>query len=205
MFAPAIAFVDLETTGTTALGDRVTEIGIVRVDAGSEVSEWSSLVNPERSIPAGVQALTGITNAMVAGAPVFRAIADDIADRIAGSVMVAHNARFDYGFLKHEFARLGRAFTAKVLCTVKLSRRLYPEASRHNLDAVIERHALPAADRHRALGDARILWAFVQALYRERSDDDIEAAIRRVLKTPSLPPQLPPDALEAIPEAPGVY
>jgi DNA polymerase-3 subunit epsilon len=142
---------------------------------------------------------------MVAGAPAFRAIADEVADRIAGSVMVAHNARFDYGFLKHEFARLGRAFTAKVLCTVKLSRRLYPEAGRHNLDAVIERHALPAADRHRALGDARILWAFVQAIYRERSDDDIEAAIRRVLKTPSLPPQLPPDALEAIPEVPGVY
>jgi DNA polymerase-3 subunit epsilon len=205
MFAPAIAFVDLETTGTTALADRVTEIGIVRVDAGSEVSEWSTLVNPERSIPAGVQALTGITNAMVERAPTFRAIADEVAGRIAGCIMVAHNARFDYGFLKHEFARLGRAFTARVLCTVKLSRRLYPDAGRHNLDAVIERHALPLFDRHRALGDARALWAFVQAIYRDKSIDDIEAAIRRVLKTPSLPPQLAPDALDGIPEAPGVY
>jgi DNA polymerase-3 subunit epsilon len=205
MFAPSIAFVDLETTGTTALGDRVTEIGIVRVENGSDVSEWSTLVNPERSIPAGVQALTGITNAMVAHAPTFRAIADEVAARLAGSIMVAHNARFDYGFLKHEFARLGRAFTAKVLCTVKLSRRLYPDAGRHNLDAVIARHALPGDDRHRALGDARILWAFVQALYRDKSLDDIDVAVRRVLRMPSLPPQLAPDALDAIPEAPGVY
>jgi DNA polymerase-3 subunit epsilon len=119
--------------------------------------------------------------------------------------MVAHNARFDYGFLKHEFARLGRAFTAKALCTVKLSRRLYPDAGRHNLDAIVARHALPANDRHRALGDARILWAFVQALYRDKAPEEIEAATRRVLRTPSLPPQLPLDALDAIPEAPGVY
>jgi DNA polymerase-3 subunit epsilon len=119
--------------------------------------------------------------------------------------MVAHNARFDYGFLKHEFARLGRAFRASVLCTVKLSRRLYPEAGRHNLDAVIARHALSASDRHRALGDARILWQFVQALYREKPEQDVEAAVHRILRRPSLPPQLPPDALDAIPEAPGVY
>jgi DNA polymerase-3 subunit epsilon len=205
MFAPSIAFVDLETTGTAALADRVTEVGILRVDDRYEPHEWSTLVNPECSIPAAVQALTGITNTMVAAAPTFREIADEVEARIAGCVLVAHNARFDYGFLKHEFARLGRAFTAKVLCTVKLSRRLYPEAGRHNLDAVIARHALTATDRHRALGDARILWEFVQAIYRDKSLDDIEAAIRRALKTPSLPPQLAPDALEGIPEAPGVY
>src|SRR5437773_5920230 len=103
VFAPSIAFVDLETTGTTADGDRITEVGIVRVDDQSHVSEWASLVNPECSIPAGIQALTGITNAMVAQAPTFARIADEIADRIAGCVFVAHNARFDYGFLKHEF------------------------------------------------------------------------------------------------------
>ena len=205
MFAPSIAFVDLETTGATALADRVTEIGIVRVDDGGAPDEWSTLVNPECSIPPEVQALTGITNAMVAAAPTFPQVADEVMSRIAGCLMVAHNARFDYGFLKHEFARLGRAFTAKVLCTVKLSRRLYPDAGRHNLDAVILRHGLPANDRHRALGDARILWEFVQAIYRDKSSEDIETAIRRVLKIPSLPPQLPPDALEGIPEAPGVY
>ncbi len=88
---------------------------------------------------------------------------------------------------------------------MRLSRRLFPDADRHNLDSVIARHALPVAGRHRALGDARVLWAFVQALYRELPPEAIEAAARRVLKTPSLPPQLPPDALDALPEAPGVY
>ena len=205
MFAPAIAFVDLETTGMAAGADRVTEVGIVRIDEGAQVSEWSSLVNPECSIPAAIQALTGISNAMVAEAPTFRQIADDVAAQVAGALFVAHNARFDYGFLKHEFARLGRSFTAKVLCTVKLSRRLYPETGPHNLDALIARHSLAAADRHRALGDARILWQFVQALYRDKADAEIDAAVGRILKGPSLPPQLPADALDTIPEAPGVY
>lgn len=204
MLAPALAFVDLETTGMTAGEDRVTDVGIVRVEDGV-VDEWSTLVNPECSIPAGIQALTGITNAMVAHSPTFERIADEVAARVAGCVMVAHNARFDYGFLKHEFARLGRRFTAKVLCTVKLSRRLYPDTGPHHLDAIIDRHGLPAADRHRALGDARILWSFVQALYRDRSADQIELAVRQILRTPSLPAQLPADALDRIPEAPGVY
>lgn len=205
MFAPAIAFVDLETTGTAAGADRVTEVGIVRIDDGAQVDEWSTLINPGCSIPPAVQVLTGITNAMVAAAPTFEQIAGEVAERIAGCVLVAHNARFDYGFLKHEFGRLGRRFTAKVLCTVKLSRRLYPDAGRHHLDALIERHALSAADRHRALGDARILWQFVQAIYRDKPATEIDAAVGRILKAPSLPPQLPADALDAIPEAPGVY
>lgn len=205
MFAPAVAFVDLETTGTSAGADRVTEIGIIRVDDGTRISEWSTLVDPERSIPAGVQAMTGITNAMVAGAPTFCRIADEVAGRLAGCVFVAHNARFDYGFLKREFGRLGQAFRATVLCTVKLSRRLYPGVSRHNLDSMIARHGLPANDRHRALGDARALLAFIHALYREWAPEVVDGIVARMLKAPSLPPQLPADALDAIPEAPGVY
>ncbi len=205
MFAPSIAFVDLETTGTIAGDDRITEVGIVRVDGGVHVSEWSSLVNPGCSIPPAIQALTGITNAMVATAPTFAQIADAIETQIAGCIFVAHNARFDYGFLKHEFGRLRRSFSAKVLCTVKLSRRLYPEAGRHNLDTIIERHGLRPEDRHRALGDARVLWQFVQTLYRVKPADEIDGVIARILKTPSLPPQLPVDALAQLPEAPGVY
>jgi DNA polymerase-3 subunit epsilon len=142
---------------------------------------------------------------MVANAPTFAGIASEVATRIAGCVFVAHNARFDYGFLKHEFGRLGQAFTAKVLCTVKLSRRLFADAARHNLDSLVERHCLSSDDRHRALGDARILWAFVQALYRDRPADEIDAAIGRILRTPSLPPNLPAGALDAIPESPGIY
>src|SRR5438552_10528975 len=105
----------------------------------------------------------------------------------------------------HAFARQGRRFTARVLCTVKLSRRMFPDAARHNLDSVIERHALPIDGRHRALGDARVLWAFVQVLYRDLAPEMIAEAAKRVLRIPSLPPQLAPDALDALPEAPGVY
>ena len=224
MLAPAIAFVDLETTGTTPTGDRITEIGIVRIHDGELVEEWSSLVDPECTIPEVIQVLTGITNAMVRHAPTFAQLAREVLSRLDGHLFVAHNARFDYGFLKNEFRRLGIPFTADVLCTVRLSRRLYPEAVGHSLDALIARHALeeavageaifdPAgaarprahAGRHSALGDARVLWRFVQCVYRDKEAPDIAAAVRRLLKIPSLPPQLAPEALEGLPEGPGIY
>ena len=206
--APAFAFIDLETTGTRAAADRITEIGIVRVDDATgcpRVTEWSTLVDPEAPIPPAIQALTGITDAMVASAPTFSTIAGDVLSMLAGCVFVAHNARFDYGFLKHAFARLGRGFSARVLCTVRLSRRLFPDADGHGLDALIARHALQVASRHRALGDARAIWSFVQLLYREVERNRVDTAIKRILRIPSLPSQLAPDAIDALPEAPGVY
>ena len=210
LFAPALAFVDLETTGTRAGADRVTEVGVVRVEADADggnvrVDEWSSLVDPGVPIPPAIQALTGITDAMVRGAPTFPSIARDLARRLDGCLFVAHNARFDFGFLKHEFARVGVPFAPRALCTVRLSRRLDPEAGGHGLDAVIARHGLDPGARHRALGDARALWLFVQKLYATRPAGDIEAAVKRILRIPSLPPRLAPDALDAIPDAPGVY
>jgi len=215
LLGPAVAFVDLETTGTSATGDRVTEVAIVRVVDGELVEEWSTLVDPECSIPPDIQVLTGITNEMVRGAPTFAGIRQEVLDRLEGHLFVAHNARFDYGFLKNEFARLEVPFTAEVLCTVRLSRRLYPDAVGHGLDALIARHGLadpldaidPAArtGRHSALGDARALWRFVQVVERERPAEEIAAAVKRLLKIPSLPPQLPADALEGVPECPGVY
>jgi DNA polymerase-3 subunit epsilon len=215
LLAPAVAFVDLETTGTSATGDRVTEVAIVRVVEGELVEEWSSLVDPERSIPPDIQVLTGISNEMVRGAPTFADIRHEVLGRLEGHLFVAHNARFDYGFLKNEFARLDMPFTADVLCTVRLSRRLYPEAVGHGLDALISRHGLvdplDAIDpsvrtgRHSALGDARALWRFAQVIEREKPQEEIVAAVRRILKIPSLPPQLPADALEGVPECPGIY
>ncbi len=210
LFAPSLAFVDLETTGGSALRDRITEVGVVRVDAAGNgqpprVSEWSTLIDPEVSIPAAITALTGITNAMVKSAPPFCAVAGDIAARLDGAVFIAHNARFDHGFLKQAFSRIGRPFSTRALCTVRLSRRLYPGVHGHSLDAVVARHDIAIVDRHRALGDARAIWAFVAALYREWPPEIIAAAVKRVLKTPSLPPQLPEDALNELPQTPGVY
>ncbi len=199
------AFVDLETSGVSPADDRITEIGIVLVDDDAPVGEWSSLVDPGVPIPPEIQALTGITNEMVRGAPRFADLLPQIAERLAGRVFVAHNARFDYGFLKAEFRRAGGRFAADVLCTVRLSRRLFPQYGSHRLDALIDRHRLPAADRHRALGDARVIRAFLQALARDADPDDLEAAIRDLLRQPATPSHLDAAQLEALPESPGVY
>lgn len=147
--ATPLAFIDLETTGTVATQDRITEIAIITWD-GEQSTSWSALIDPQASIPAFVEQLTGITNDMVRGQPVFADLAHEIAARLNGHMLVAHNARFDYGFLKNEFKRCEIPFRAPVLCTLKLSRKLFPQHFKHNLDAIIERHQLDAGDRHRA-------------------------------------------------------
>jgi DNA polymerase-3 subunit epsilon len=207
-FAPRLAFVDVETTGSSPARERVTEIGLVRVDFDGDavrIDEWATLVNPGIPIPAEIQWLTGITNDMVRAAPSFAEIAQALYDRLEGAVFVAHNARFDYGFLRAEFARAGLAFNAKTLCTVRLSRFLYPDRSPHTLDAIIERFDLGGEQRHRALGDARVLWRLLQKLGDRHPPGELELALSTLLKRPSLPAHLPPDALESLPHAPGVY
>lgn len=205
MLDSPLVFVDLETTGANPAIDRIIEVGIVKVSAGQLEYEWSTLVDPGESIPPIIQGFTGITNDMVRGAPSFADIADEVFARIEGSLFIAHNARFDYGFLKNEFKRLERAFQPRVLCTVKLSRALYPEHHRHGLDALIGRHNLACDARHRALGDARVLWDFVQLVHAEKPPEAIRAALKKAMKSPSLPSGLEATAVDAVPEAPGVY
>lgn len=200
-----LAFVDLETTGATATADRITEIGIVEVDADGSVRQWQQLVNPGTRIPPFIEQLTGISNDMVADAPSFAEVAAEAMKRLEGRLFIAHNARFDYGFLKNEFKRLGTTFRASVLCTVKLSRTLYPEHRRHNLDSLIERHGLQAEARHRALADAQLIFQFWQKIHVDRSIDDIEAALKAQNANPSLPPHVDAAIVDELPEAPGVY
>lgn len=205
MLAPRLAIVDLETTGMSARADRVTEIAVLEVDDGRLVDEWTTLIDPEMPIPPEIRGLTGISDAMVRDAPAFASVADELAARLEGRVLVAHNVRFDYGFLKAEFERTGRSFSAKTLCTARLSRALYPDRSGHGLDAIIARHGLGDERRHRASGDARILLRFLELLHRELPADEIDAAARKLLRQPSLPKNLPPERLAAVPHAPGVY
>ena len=200
-----VVFVDLETTGATAAHDRVTEIGIIEVNRGRLVAEWSTLVNPGMSIPPMIQALTGITNEMVASAPSFAEIQRTLLPRLEGKLFIAHNARFDYGFLKNEFRRCGVTFNARVLCTVKLSRKLYPQHARHNLDTLLERHALDCEARHRALGDAKVLWLLAQKWTAEHGATQVKAAVDVLVKTQTMPVGLPDLAFDNIPETPGVY
>jgi DNA polymerase-3 subunit epsilon len=199
-----LAFVDLETTGTHSGFDRITEVGIVTLTDGA-IEEWSSLVDPECRVPPAIEALTGITSEMVRGAPTFAQLAREIAARLEGRLFIAHNARFDYGFLKAELGRVGVRFQPKVLCTARLSRKLFPEFQRHNLDSIIGRFAIDCSARHRALGDAQVLVHFLSALRASVPAERLEAAIAHQLKKPSLPPHLPAGALEALPEGPGVY
>jgi DNA polymerase III subunit epsilon len=200
-----LVFVDLETTGGRAAYDRITEVGIVRVSNGELVEEWSSLVNPERPIPTYIEGFTGISNAMVADAPRFGEIAALVRQKLQGAVFVAHNARFDYSFLRSEFLKSEMNFSAKVLCTVKLSRRLFPEYARHNLDAVMERNGLTCGARHRALGDARVLHDFWFKLRRDVAEPRLAAAVQTVLGAHKLPAHLPPGLADDLPEGPGVY
>ncbi len=205
MFPAPLAIIDTETTGMTATADRVTEIGILTVVDGKVVDEWSTLINPQCAIPGEIQALTGITDAMVRDAPSFYEVADLVHQRLAGHIFVAHNARFDYGFIKHELKRAGISFQADVLCTVRLSRRLYPQFRGHSLDALRERHQLSTEGRHRALGDARAAWQFIETAIAEHPAEEVARAVKVLLKMPSLPPQLAPGVLDDLPEGPGVY
>jgi DNA polymerase-3 subunit epsilon len=200
-----LAIVDLETTGGQPGFDRITEIGVIEVDGFEVTGEWSTLVNPGASIPAPIQALTGITNEMVAAAPRFHELADPLLERLAGRVFVAHNARFDYGFLRREFERCGHKFMAKTLCTVRLSRRLYAGHGSHNLDSLIARHGIACRARHRALGDADAVWQFLRIAAEEHGDEVLAVAARQVARQPTLPPHIDRALIDAIPEAPGVY
>lgn len=202
--ARPIAFVDLETTGPDAQRDRITEIGVVEVGPNG-IHQWDTLVDPQASIPPFIQGMTGITDDMVRGQPTFASIAELLAERLQGRLFVAHNARFDYGFLKNEFRRAGVTFRADVLCTLRLSRSLFPSVERHGLDALIARFNLVPKGRHRALADAELLWQFWQKIHGLYSVDLVESAVKALVKHASLPAGLSETALDDVPDRPGVY
>jgi DNA polymerase III subunit epsilon len=197
--------VDLETSGGSPDYHRIIEVGIVEIEDGVVMNEWSTLVNPQMPVPAGISDVTGITDEMVVNAPAFAEIADVVRERCEGRVFVAHNVRFDYGFLRAEFQRLRQKFSAPVLCTVKLSRRMFPEVYRHNLDAIIERHALPQRPRHRALGDAQTLADFLLLVGNSADGARMRETIDDMMLPPALPPNVPSDLVDELPEMPGVY
>ncbi|WP_079435959.1 exonuclease domain-containing protein [Zoogloea sp. LCSB751] len=199
-----LAFVDIETNGGAATDEGITEVGIVEVDEDG-VREWSQLIRPSSRIPEFITRLTGISNEMVADAPRFADVAADIHARLEGRLFIAHNARFDHGYLRNAFERAGLALKPPVLCTVKLSRALYPEHKRHGLDSLIERHGLRVGERHRALADAQLIWQFWQHIHGHFDEGRIDAEIARLTGRPSVPPQLDESILDELPERPGVY
>jgi len=149
------AVIDVETTGGQPAQDRITEIAIVKVQAGKVISEFSSLVNPGRRIPTYISKLTGITDLMVQQAPSFQALADTISAALHGCLFVAHNVRFDYGFVKAELARCDIALNMAQLCTVVESRRCFAGLESYSLANLSRYFKLELSQHHRALADAR--------------------------------------------------
>jgi DNA polymerase-3 subunit epsilon len=174
--------VDIETTGGKAFFNRIIEIGIIRVERGEVVQKYKSLINPGRDVPEFITELTGITEKMLKKAPTFEDIAEDIFPLFEDSIFVAHNSSFDYQFLKTEFNSMGLAFNLDNLCTVRLSRVLYPEHKKHNLNALIERHNFKCKNRHRAYDDAKVLLDFLKLVHKKFPKEQIEKAIDRTIK-----------------------
>jgi len=200
-----IAFVDVETTGGDARWHRVIEVAIVRVRAGVLEEEWSTLINPQCPIPPHIEALTGIDTAMVEDAPTFAEVAREVAQRLEGRLFVAHNVSFDRGFLRAELECSGHRFNPRSLCTVRLSRRLYPGAHSHALDSVIQRLGIQVQRRHRALDDAQVLWKLWQAALEHNARAELGQLVAELAGLTTLPPQLPAGLADEIPETPGVY
>ena len=200
-----VAFVDIETTGCTPGAHRVIDVAVIGARGGEVEFEWQSLVNPGVLVPAGITALTGIDNDMLADAPPFERIAKDLRGRLEGRVFVAHNVRFDYGFIRREFAAMGTPWSSPNLCTVRLSRALYPEMPRHNLDAVMQRHGIVIENRHRAMPDAQALLAFWRTVRAAWPDAELQRALDLASLRVTLPSALPPDLPDDLPEGPGIY
>jgi len=153
-----VAVIDFETTGLAPEeGARATEIAVVLMREGQIVDRFQSLMNARVRIPAFIEALTGITNAMIRQAPPVAEVMRQAADFIGDTPLIAHNAAFDRKFLDTELARIGRSRSQEFACTVLLSRRLYPKAPDHKLGTLVRYNGLPVAERaHRALADAEM-------------------------------------------------
>ncbi len=201
----AFAFVDVETTGASPVYDRVIEIAIIRVENGEIVQKLHTVVDPEKHIPDTIFALTGITEREIKQAPTFNDIHREVDAILQDCIFVAHNARFDYGFLKNELKRAGIQYTAKCLCTVKLSRALFKRERRHDLSSIIERYDFKCENRHRALSDAEVLIDFINFCEKMHGQENVIKAITKSLKDSAVPAALPTGLVHTLPETSGVY
>ena len=204
-FPEKLVLLDCETTGGKATFHRIIEIGLIVVEQGKIVETWESFIQPDQSVPEAITRLTGITTAMLEGAPRFGDIAELLLEKLQGRVFVAHNARFDYGFIKNEFSRVGIKYNGKTLCSVKFSRLLYPQFKRHGLDQIIKRFGFTITNRHRAFDDADMIYQFFLESSRLFAAEDIAAVCSEMSKRPTLPSKLSAKIIDNLPTAPGVY
>jgi len=200
------AIIDIETTGGSARLEKITEIAVFLHDGEKITGEFHTLVNPERTIPYYITNLTGITNEMVEDAPRFYEIARNIVELTEGRTIVAHNASFDYSFLREEFKSLGYNFRRKVIDTLSLARKLFPGYRSYSLGNICSVLGIKIENRHRAAGDAlATVRLFERCLARDRELNGVASELLRNTRLAKLNPLLDVRKLEEIPEEPGIY
>lgn len=200
------AIVDVETTGGRASRDKITEIGIVLHDGQQIIKTFESLLNPQTYIPQGIVRLTGITQEMVQDAPLFHEIAREIVEMTEGAIFVAHNVRFDYGFLRGEFSRLGYTYSRKQLCTVRMSRKAFPGLPSYSLENLIRHFGIKTDARHRALADAIATTDILERiLSQEDNQKEVRLMVNLGIKESKLPKGITLEQIHNLPESCGVY
>lgn len=195
--------IDVETTGR---GNRMTEIAIFKYDGVDVIDEFTTLINPEHLIPAHITALTGIDNQLVANAPVFADVAQQILNITEDAIFVAHNVNFDYNVIGSEFKRIGINFKRQKLCTVRLSRQLLPGHRSYSLGKLCKNLKIDLVDRHRARGDAEATVILFELLLKQpKSSEVFSNFMNKNSREGTLPPNLPKATFEALPSTPGIY
>ncbi len=200
------AIIDIETTGGSARLEKITEIAVYLHDGEKITGEFVSLVNPERNIPYFITNLTGITNEMVEDAPCFYEIARTIVELTQGRTFVAHNARFDYSFIRQEFKSLGFNFKRNLLDTVSLTRKLFPGHRSYSLGNICRDLKIEINGRHRAAGDALATVRLFELLLRKDSEiNGVRSNLMKNTRLSKLNARLNISKIENIPEEPGIY
>ncbi|MGJ8684701.1 MAG: exonuclease domain-containing protein [Nonlabens sp.] len=198
--------VDIETTGNRMSGNRMTEICIVRMKGSEILDKYTTLIDPEVLIPDYITTLTGIDNELVASAPVFADVAEEILEFTRDCVFVAHNVNFDYNVLRNEFKRLNHDFKRKKVCTVRLSRELIPDERSYSLGKLCDSIGIPLNNRHRAEGDTDATVILFQKLLAIDEDGAIFSKfVKGAFKEGTFPPHLDRSQFDKLPDAPGVY
>ncbi len=200
------AILDIETTGGSPKSEKITEIAIYFHDGQKIVDEWCTLLNPEKTIPYFITALTGITNEMVANAPRFFEIAKEFVERTENHIIVGHNVSFDYSFIKSEFKQLGFDYNRKTLCTVRLSRKIIPGHKSYSLGNICKDMGIIINDRHRAAGDALATVRLFELLQeRQNGSGEISLVSESGGRYKNLNEFLTVDDIERLPEECGTY
>jgi DNA polymerase-3 subunit epsilon len=199
------AIVDIETTGGYAAANGIIEICIKIFDGEKVIEEFETLVNPNQNIPRYIQAFTGINNEMVQDAPAFEEIAEKVYTYLQGNIFVAHNVNFDYSFIKNHLEFYGYSFNAKKLCTVRLSRQIFPGLPSYSLGNLCNSLQIDINNRHRAGGDAEATVILFKRLLDNDTKGLLQASLNRNSKEAVLPPNVPKAHFDALPKNPGVY